>query len=290
MPMIPAALLRWTAAAMLLVLPAWSAAQAQSQDMADPERTVSVNGVERSYVVYVPQSAKSPAPVVMLFHGGGGRPEAIARQTGMDELADQQGFLTVYPEGATRASGRGETWNVGGPKSPSSADDVAFVQAIVRDLDRTMQIDHARIYATGLSMGGVFAYRLACELSDTFAAIAPVSATMTEPSCHPSSPVAILHIHGTDDNRIPLSGGHGELTAADRSWPAPQQGITSWSRFDGCAEQPTRSQDSFADCTSYGQCRAPVEFCAISGGRHGWPPGASERIWAFFAANPKQAR
>lgn len=250
------------------------------------EQTVTVGGIERSYLVHIPAHATTPAPVVLVFHGGGGRPQAIANRTGMNELADQYGFIAVYPAGADRANGRGGSWNIGGPSSPSSADDVAFVGAILGNLERTAPIDHARIYATGMSMGGVFSYRLACEMSNTFAAIAPVSATMVEPSCHPRSPVAVLHIHGTDDNRIPLNGGRGELTAANRSWPAPQAGVSLWSRFDDCDGQPSRAADG---CTTYGQCKASVEFCVIPGGGHDWPQGTSARIWEFFAAHPKGA-
>lgn len=275
--------------ALLAAFLAWWASPARSQEMAPYDRTVAVDGVERSYIVHIPPSAARPAPVVLLFHGGGGRPEAIERKTGMNNVADQHGFIVVYPAGAPRASGRRSTWNVGGPESANSADDVAFVQAILRDLERTTPIDRARIYATGMSMGGVFSYRLACELSDTFAAIAPVAATMVEPSCRPRNPVAVLHIHGTDDDRIPLNGGRGEMTAGGRSWPAPQEGLSFWSRFDSCGGQPTRSTDGSASCTTYGQCRGAVEYCVIDGGGHAWPEGASERIWAFFAAHPKPA-
>jgi poly(3-hydroxybutyrate) depolymerase len=187
---------------------------ADARSAAFEERAVAVGGIERSYMVHIPPRAAKPTPIVLIFHGGGGRPQAIASRTGMNDLADHYGFIAVYPAGADRASGRGGTWNIGGPSSPSSADDVGFVEAILGDLERTTPIDHARIYATGVSMGGVFSYRLACEMSNTFAAIAPVAATMVDPSCHPSSPVAVLHIHGTDDDRIPLNGGRGEMTAA----------------------------------------------------------------------------
>lgn len=258
----------------------------QAQDTTFAERTVAVDGIERSYMVHIPSHAAKPAPIVLIFHGGGGRPQAIARRTGMNDLADQYGFIAVYPAGADRASGRGGTWNIGGPSSPSSADDVAFVAALLGDLERTAPIDHARIYATGISMGGVFSYRLACEMSSTFAAIAPVAATMVEPSCHPRSPVAVLHIHGTDDDRIPLNGGRGEMTAANRSWPAPREGLSLWSRLDGCGAEPSRDGDG---CTTYGQCQATVEFCVIPGAGHDWPEGSSARIWQFFAAHPKGA-
>ena len=275
------------ASVLFAAIVSWGASPARSQD-GNAERTVTVDGVERSYIVHIPANAARPAPLVLLFHGGGGRPDGIERKTGMDELADQNGFIVVYPTGMARGAGRGGTWNVGGTESRSSSDDVAFVRALLHDLDQTAPIDHARIYATGISMGGVFSYKLACEMSDTFAAIAPVAATMIEPSCQPTSPVAVLHIHGTNDNRIPINGGHGEMTAADRTWPSPQDGVTSWSRLDSCGGPTTRSDEASMSCTTYGACRAGVEYCVVSGGGHQWPEGASQRIWTFFAAHPKQ--
>ena len=269
------------ACAMELLVPLRAA---KAQDASFMERTIAVHGMERSYFVHIPRNVSRPAPLVLVLHGGGGRPEAIAGRTGINALADQYGFIAVYPAGAARQDGRG-TWNVGGPYSRSSANDVGFVQALLGDIERAMPIDHARIYAVGLSMGGVFAYRLACEMSNTFAAIAAVSATMTEPACHPHSPVAILHIHGTNDERIPINGGMGPQTALSRSWPAPQQGVSLWGRFDGCRGEPARGPDG---CITYGQCRATVEFCMVPGAQHGWLEGSSTRIWDFFAANPKR--
>ena len=149
----------------------------------------------------------------------------------------------------------------------------------------------SRIYATGLSMGGVFSYRLACEMSGHVrghrAGRGDHGGTIV-PSRQPGRSSSYPR-HGRRPDS-PQAAAGATMTAADRSWPAPQQGVSSWSRFDGCsAEQPARSDDGPATCTTYGQCRATVEFCVISGEGHGWPDGASEHIWAFFAAHPKQA-
>ena len=273
----------------LLVLP-WSA---WAQETSFAEHSVIVeDGTQRSFVIHIPPRLPPLAPVVLVFHGAGGRPQAIASKTGMNELADANGFIVVYPVGAARDSDRQGAWNVGRSKSlrPSDSvtfvatDDVAFVRAVLRDVERLAPVDPTRIYATGLSMGGVFTYRLACEMSETFAAIAPVAATMVEPSCRPGSPVAILHIHGADDDRIPLAGRRG----VNRSWPPPQDGISTWSRLDHCAGEPSHSVDAPTSCTTYNHCQATVEYCVVSGEGHAWPQDASERIWAFFLANPKQ--
>ena len=270
------------------------------------ERSVSVGGTQRSYLLYVPLGISGPAPLVMVFHGGGGRAQGIVRSTGMNALADSSHFVVAYPQGVGRRGGRG-TWNIGGPNSASDADDIAFVQAMLADIERGNPIDRRRIYATGESMGGVFAYRLACEMSDTFAAIAPVAATMVEPNCAPRSPVAVLHIQGTADENIPLNGGTGAMTGMGRDWPSPRGAVDFWARADGCAPTVSSRQDG-ADttCRTHTACRSTVEMCTVNGGGHAWPGSepqrwqqrynvyvsqsfpASQRIWEFFAAHPKQ--
>ncbi len=273
---------RWTLLALALGM-ASALGPVKAQDDGSDQRSVMVGGTERSFIVHRPANLPHPAPLVFLFHGAGGHPAGIERRTGMDEVADRNGFIVVYPGGTARPNARGGTWDIGGAYSPNSADDVGFVKAILHDLDRDGSLDHRRVYAAGFSMGGIFTYRLACEMSDTFAAIAPVSATMVQPDCHPGSPVAVLHIHGSSDDRIPLNGGRGAMTAAaGRRWPAPQDGITLWSHFDACAAQSTRSDDK---CMSYSQCRANVSFCVVPGGGHDWPRDAAAQIWAFFASN-----
>ena len=254
------------------------------------EYEVTVHGRARPYYAHIPRTIAHPAPVVFLFHGGGGRPQAIARRSDLDALADQNGFVAIYPQGSDSPSGRGGTWNIASAQSVSSADDVGYVKAILADIGARVQIDPARIYAAGHSMGGIFSYRLACEMSDTFAAISPVSATMVEPSCRPTSPVAVLHIHGSADERIPLRGGRGQETAGGRDWPAPQKGVTVWSKFDACAATPTRKTEGIAECETYEGCQATVEMCVLPGEGHPWPSDAAPKIWAFFSAHPKVSR
>jgi polyhydroxybutyrate depolymerase len=290
------------------VLFAWWVARdspVAAQDLEAQPQVVLVGGSERMYLVHVPPALARPAPVVLVFHGGGGRAEAIMRNTGMNEVADRQHFIAVYPEGSGTA-GRGRTWNVGVSWDRSSADDVAFVRAILQSLERSFAIDRRRVYATGLSMGGMLTYRLACEMSDTFAAIAPVSATMIEPDCRPHSPVAVFHVHGTADENVPFNGGAGRLTGPGRSWPPAARSIEFWAQFDHCGPPPAGAVDGpETTCYAYAGCRATVELCLVRGSGHGWPGGApkpwqqllgnyvsptfptSARIWEFFAAHPK---
>ncbi len=268
------------------------------------ERTISVGGEQRSYSLYVPSALAQPAPLVFVFHGGGGSAEKFMNQSQMTRIADREHFIAVFPQGVGRS--KGGSWNVGGGYSPSNADDVGFVRAILADMNRSFAIDPKRIYATGMSMGAIFSYRLACEMSDTFAAIAPVSGTMVEAGCSPGAPVAVFHVHGTRDENIPFGGGSGAMTGAGRSWPSARDGLEKWAGIDRCAP-PIESRKDGADttCSFYDHCQATVVLCLVKGGGHAWPGSApkrwqettgvyvsqnfpaSERIWAFFAAHPK---
>ena len=278
---------------------------ARAQDLLAETDTVFVGGLQRMYLVHVPPVLARPAPLVLVFHGGGGTPEGMMRSIGMNDIADRNHFLVVYPAGVGRE--RGGTWDIGTPDSRSRADDVGFVRAILREMERRYPIDPRRIYATGESMGGVFSYLLACEMSDTLAAIAPIAASMDDPGCRPHSPVAVFHVHGTADQVIPLNGGVGRMTPYGRNWPPPERGISFWTHADACPGPSLVHADGPETmCRTYQGCRAPVEFCLVANGGHAWPGSpplrwqqrygvyvsqtfpTSERIWAFFAANPKR--
>jgi polyhydroxybutyrate depolymerase len=296
-------LIRLAAAALMLGMAALAAARAQ--DLQAEPGSVSAGGVQRTYLIHVPPAVARPAPLVLVFHGGGGAPEGMMRSTGMNEIADRNHFIVVYPAGIGRE--RGGTWNIGTSDSRSRADDLGFVQAILEEVRQRYAIDPRRIYATGESMGGVFSYRLACEMSDTFAAVAPVAASMDNAGCRPHSPVAVLDVHGTADNVIPLQGGRGPLTPFGRTWPPVEQGVSFWMQADGCpGASQTRQDGPETTCRIYQSCRAPVEACLVTNGGHAWPGSpplrwqqrynvyvsqtfpTSERVWAFFAANPKR--
>ena len=113
-----------------------------------------------------------PLPLVINFHGGGGEPLGHERYSGMDDLADEEGFIAVYPAGTSRFGDRLLTWNAGGCcgyAQEESVDDVGFVRALIDDLSTVTLIDRSRIYATGLSNGAMMAYRLAAEIPDQIA-------------------------------------------------------------------------------------------------------------------------
>lgn len=239
-----------------------------------------------------------------MFHGGASKPEAFAQTTGMHQLAEREGFIVAYPAGTPGRSGL--TWSPGINRLESDVDDIGFVRLLVSELRRRYQIDRERIYAAGLSIGGTLVYELACSLSNEFAAVAVVAGVMTSLDCRPARPVALLHVHGTADHRVPLDGGRGRFTAWNNDWPPVQDGIDFWCEINQCRHHPqvVRLVEGLTGYRYTGA--ADVELWLVDGGHHVWPGGlqnasdeaqslarasnfsATEKIWSFFAAHPRQ--
>ena len=169
----------------------------------DSEQTIQVGNLTRNYVLHVPEGLPhKPVPLVLVFHGGGGHASNMPRFTGFDSTADAGNFVVAYPESFNTH------WN--DTRGLSPADDVAFIRALIAHLESTLNIDPQRIYATGISNGGFFAQRLACDLADRIAAVASVAATMPDtlvPVCKPSRPISVLFIQGTKDPLVHIEGG-----------------------------------------------------------------------------------
>ena len=270
---------------------------------------ITSSGIERSYLVHEPEELhRTNLPVVLVFHGGLGKPRGIAWMTHMNEIADREHFIAVYPEGLDNH------WNDGRETVRNKVNDVQFISDMLDRLDHDFHIDTHRIYAAGISNGGMFSQRLACELSDRIAAVASVAGTMPQairPDCKPAQPISILIMHGTTDPLVPYNGGevraHGRyglggtvISVADT--------VRFWVEHDGCTPAPvSSSQDKDPDdgtslkidVYSHGKDNSEVTLYTIVNGGHTWPGGfqyapqffigktskeinASETIWNFF--------
>lgn len=261
-------------------------------DVGRGDRTLSVEhgGLTRTFVVHLPPSydARTPTPVVLDFHGRNSTSMQQTFVSGMNALADAEGFVSVHPDGV------GGTWNAGlcCPEAMSRGiDDVGFVAAMLDALDAELCIDEARVYATGLSNGGFMSHRLACDLADRIAAIAPVAGTNVTSSCSPGRAVPVLHFHGDADAVVPYDGFGGAASVAST--------MSAWATRNGCgASSAVVLERGDVTCEEWSGCRdgATVRLCTIAGGGHQWPGGftipgfghntsdisATEEMWAFF--------
>jgi polyhydroxybutyrate depolymerase len=252
------------------------------------------DGINRSWTVYLPvgYTTGESLPLVLALHGYTQTGQNIMQFSGFNSIADTGNFVVVYPNGVSNS------WNVGF-SGGSTADDVGFLSALIDTLHQRYNIDLNRVYSTGFSNGGFMSYRLACELGDRVAAIAPVAGTMTDgaySSCLPQRPVPVLHIHGTNDFVVSYNGGFGNKSV--------DQVLAFWNSFNNCpatpvvedlpdlvAEGSTVQRSTWAPCDE----SAEVILLKVINGGHTWPGSvgvtgvgitnrdivASSEIWNF---------
>ena len=283
----------------------------------DQIRSLEVDGRSRTYLIHVPRNydPSRPSPVVLAFHGGGTNAKTMVRFSSLSETANREGFLVAYPNG----SGRNPnylTWNVGnccGHAMRENVDDTGFVRALLDDLGRAADIDAARVFATGVSNGGMMAYRLASELSDRIAAIASVAGPVGTDKCFATRAVSILHFHGTSDEFVPFNGGRGPKSFSQADFRSVEASLRVWIAANGCPPSPieTRPPNRNHDGTSVtettwspGRNASEVVLYTIHGGGHTWPGRvppisylglsttelcANDVMWAFFSKHPLES-
>lgn len=283
---------------------------------AGPRQTLMQQGVERSYLIRTPDESAlrdGPVPLVLVLHGGGGNAENAEQMTGFTEKAQKEGFIVVYPEGRGRFRNKLLTWNAGhccGYAMEQNADDVGFVRALIDKLIERYPVDPRRVYATGMSNGGMMAHRLGRELSGRLAAIAPVVATVFGDEERPAHPVSALMVNGMLDKSVPHEGGPpgGRFNTAWDGTPAKPalDQAAFWAEANGCAKNPAR-QDSGQLIRWQHACPAgrAVALYLLKDNGHAWPGGqrgnargdlpsssmiATDVIWEFFKAHAKHMK
>ncbi len=305
---------RWMWTALIAALGVGPATAPVPLGPGDHLRRLTVDGRPRSYLVHVPPSydPAKPTPVVVAFHGALMNGLSMAWFTGLSRKADASGFIVVYPNGV----GIGTTalfFNAGArPAAAADAgppDDVKFTDRLLDDLASVANVDAHRIFATGMSNGGMMANRVAAELSNRIAAAAPVAGTLALPAIHPARPVPIMIFHGTADGIVPF-------LATDTPKPATMQfrsvaqTVRTWADADGCrgegrtVETPDSAHDgTTVTTTTYGPAAqgADVVLVKVNGGGHTWPgepppvkwigpsthnASANDLMWAFFQRHP----
>lgn len=295
----------------------------QQRQLSSPSagRTVSITlphaGQPRSFLLHVPASYRpaQPMPLVLALHGGGGSMDFMAndRHYGLISHSEQAGYLLALPNGTGALGNKLATWNAGrccGKARDEAVNDVAFARAVVAWVQQRYTVSAGRVYAVGMSNGGMMAYRLACEAADLFAGIASVAGTDNTLTCQPSRPVAVLHIHARNDDHVLFNGGAGPGAFRDDSkvtdFTSVPATLQQWQVRNQCHAQPVRSLTvAGAYCERYTGCAAggALQLCVTEQGGHSWPGGGRTRLgkagpsqaldantvmWSFFSGLPPQ--
>lgn len=270
----------------------------------DVSKTISIGILNRAYKVHLPSGYDSNKdyPLVFVLHGGGGNIENAEKMSNMSILADKEGFIVVYPQGIfTTWNG----WTCCGYAVEKNINDIRFFDEMIIKIKEEYSIDNNKIYASGFSNGGFMAYRLACEMSEDFAAVGVVAGSLTG-TCNPSKKVSVIIFHGLDDENVPYLGGKGSKSLDNRPADKPvSYAVDFWKVFNGCSN---KNQNVFGNISyeSY-NCQQGIglDVYSIDNQGHAWPGGtpgleygnidlptkeisATEKIWQFFEAHPKK--
>lgn len=272
------------------------------------EETLEHGGRTRRYLIH-DFSGGRPAPVVIAMHGGGGNAENAVNMTQFDAVARRERFIMVYPEGTTRQEGgRLMTWNADhccAFAMEADIDDVGFIGKVIDGLVASGRADPQRIYATGMSNGGMMSHRLGRELSAKLAGIAPVVGAVFGGEAPPQAPTPAFIIVGADDTVVPGAGGPlqlravlGNRSAADKDTAPAIAQAEYWAKANGCGEAKTTTTAAATTMTWTGcSSGADVVYHVVANNGHAWPGGrpgreganvpsqalnASEEMWAFF--------
>ncbi len=279
------------------------------------ESTITVDGRKRTYLIFVPGEMKASVSVVFCLHGGGSNARQMERYTRFNELAAQQSFAVIYPESVDGH------WNDGRAVETIRAhrenvNDVKFLRAVLDEVARQHDINRSRVFATGISNGGMMAHRLAAEASDMVAAIAPVVGGLPlnlAESFSPKSPVSILIIQGDADPIVPFAGGEVVAGGSQRGHLLPTTDTIG--KYVACNGNPHEAlvaafdtdptDGTSVEITRFppGRGGAKTELHVVKGGGHAWPGrpnylptaaigkasqdfSATEVIWRFFQSSP----
>jgi len=256
---------------------------AEGPPAVEEERTLTVDGTTRRYLITVPSAhdGEAPLPVVFDIHGLMEGAEIHTRMSQYSALAEEEGFVVVFPHGA----GQPVQWDV--DADAATNDDIAYFDAVLDEVGSVLCIDESRVYATGLSNGAMFVSALLCTRADVLAAAAPVAGLLNPDPCEPARPVPVLAFHGTADPILLFNGGvdTSSFTGPPESGPTTTQppadlegegypaNVAAWAERNGCDPEPSDTEVSDEVIHRVYDCPdgADVEFYIVVGGGHAWP-------------------
>ena len=255
---------------------------------------------QREYIYFKPSSAPENCPLVFVCHGYTGTAQGIMNYSEFNNLATEFGFAVCYPQGIEDSYGS-TFFNVGYDfQNNETVDDVAFLEDLISLFSADNSIDSDKVFCTGMSNGGDFCYLLACEASESFRGVAPVSGMIMQDimdNCSPSQNVGILEIHGTQDNVTYYNGDYNNQDGwgAYPSIPATIDFFVDLYDLElnstGNFPNISNNDGSTVSYEKYGvdeEC-AKVWLYTVNGGGHDWPGAygnmdidSSREAWLFF--------
>ena len=243
------------------------------------------DGVNREYVLYIPDSydGTSAVPVLFNFHGFGDNASDYMNNADMRAVSESDTFILVYPQGSCLDGS--SHWNPcpTGGDNKSTADDVGFVESMISVISSQYNVDMDRIYAAGYSNGGMMAYGIANYKSDLIAAVASVSGVMLDCTGPTNHPMPVVHLHGTSDGVLPYNGNN--------DWNSAQSTLDHWINFNNTVLTPTITSENNIERYVYaqGDSSVSVEHYKFIGGDHVWfsatyqGQSTSELVWNFVS-------
>lgn len=267
------------------------------QDTEISKCTFTIDGRDRIYYMYIPDSLPKNAPLIFVFHGYGGSAKSMIDYSRMNQVADNNRFAVCYPQGVY-GEDKKNSWNAG--YSNPDVDDVKFLSSLARYLQEEYNLSSENTFATGMSNGADICYVLACKASESFSAIAPVAGCMMESTynaCLPLKPVPVFETHGTDD-AITLWNGDANYSEVYGGYKGVKETFDFWVELNKCSDVrrdilPDMDEEdkSFvvSEIYSGGINGNEVWLYILVGGKHDWPGSwgnkdyiAAEEIWRFF--------
>ena len=256
-----------------------------------PITEIAVNGVERKYHLFVPTNpSEDPMSLLVLLNGGDAGSWMFPQQRKWEELAGKEGIIIAIPIGKLVPPNEG-AWQLN--TDAQSRQDIDYIEAVIDDISSSHPVDASEVYAVGYSLGSMFSYELACQMSERLAAIASFAGTMpvSPKSCDPERNVPIMHIHGVEDPIIayeqPWDWKAWDSVGTMRDIPSLVQ---FWrDRYNCQSERRTESESESHFVYDMCERGARVEHYRLETVGHGWPEnlnGVSTHriIWSFLSS------
>ena len=249
--------------------------------------TITIEGMQpRTYFLHVP-AAYQPSqsvPLLLAFHGRSTVGKEILRTSQFVAWAAEMNFIVAVVNGAVYDGA--SSWNAGNCCTNATTyeeNDVLLTSTIIDFVKSNYAVDPSRVWAAGHSNGGMLAYRLACDLSDKITAIAVVTGALMDPTCSPTKPVSIFHIHGNLDPTILFHGG-GKFET-----PNIYFSVQDMAYRNSCTGDPKETSNTIEERYTW-RCTTGVETQLVNYQEqsHAWVDGYTEEILRFLFAHPRK--